>query len=553
VDDTGPNRDLEQAIRDERARRRAAEGRIEELTDRADLWRRRAEERSSRIERILEDQAEKEKRFGFLRRLLTRGKPAEAVSESATTETPLAGSTNVSVRDRSASRPRPSISSVMVVAAVEDPGLARCLSAFDSRPFSTATPTDLESADLVVVEPKALAAEPGGEERLASWAGGIGRQPLVVWATGEDISNLSPLLGRGDVVAAADPDIASALDAPHLPGCFDPALHHPRRPGASESVRDEEERDGARLSLDGEGRPLLVRGGEALLSAPPLWLIEAAASGAGFDVSDGAGTAARRWAYRHHAPWARASRLLEMAGVHAPDPIPRIAGILISNRPKSVPAAIARILAQTHAATELVVGIHGAAIGAEIERALAAASIPTELIALDAGLTLGECLNRAISRTSAPLLAKIDDDDHYGPAHLEDGFHALSYSGAGIVGKGAQYTYIASRDSTVLRRPGQEEMLIEGSPNGATLVFRRSVWDEVGFPHRPRHVDTGFLRAARSVGATVYAGSRWEFCYVRRPEGHTWEADDSVFLTGSEPAWDGFHPERVEVTDVDPG
>ena len=551
MDDTGPNRDLEQAIRDERARRRAAEGRIEELTDRADLWRRRAEERSSRIERILEDQAEKEKRFGLVRRLFTRGKPAQSVTEASTTETPRTGSAKVSVRDRSTSRPRPSISSVMVVAAVEDPGLARCLSAFDLRPLSTATPADLESADLVVVEPKALAAEPGGEERLAAWAGEIGRQPLIVWATGEDISTLSPLLGRGDVLAAEDPDTASALDAPHLPGCFDPVLHHPRRPAASEGA-SEEERDGAWLSLDGEGRPLLVKGGEALLSAPPLWLIEAAASGAGFDVSAGAGTAARRWAYRHHAPWVRASRLLEMAGLHAPDPMPRIAGILISNRPESVPTAIARILGQTHTATELVVGIHGAAIGAEIEGALSTASIPVELIALDAGLTLGECLNQAISRTSAPLLAKIDDDDHYGPAHLEDGFHALSYSGAGIVGKGAQYTYLASRDSTVLRRPGQEEMLIEGSPNGATLLFRRSVWDEVGFPHRPRQVDTGFLRAARSVGATVYAGSRWEFCYVRRPEGHTWEADDSVFMTGSEPGWDGFHPERVEVADVEP-
>jgi len=93
-------------------------------------------------------------------------------------------------------------------------------------------------------------------------------------------------------------------------------------------------------------------------------------------------------------------------------------------------------------------------------------------------------------------------------------------------------------------------MLIEGSPNGATLVFRRHVWDQVGFPHRPRHVDTGFLRAARHTGATVYAGSRWEFSYVRRPDGHTWQADDAVFLAGSQDAWDGFHPERTEVADV---
>jgi hypothetical protein len=200
----------------------------------------------------------------------------------------------------------------------------------------------------------------------------------------------------------------------------------------------------------------------------------------------------------------------------------------------------------------LVVGVHGGTPTPEIDALLSRATVPVELISLDADLTLGECLNEAISHTSAPLLAKIDDDDHYGPAHLEDSFHALTYSGAGIVGKGAQYAYIASRDETVLRRPGQEEMLIDGSPNGATLVFRRSVWEEVGFPHRPRHVDTGFLRAARSIGTTVYAGSRWEFCYVRNPEGHTWDAEESVFVAGSDPAWAGFHPERVEVVDLGP-
>jgi len=195
------------------------------------------------------------------------------------------------------------------------------------------------------------------------------------------------------------------------------------------------------------------------------------------------------------------------------------------------------------------VALHGISPSDKLEQALEGADIPTELVLVPATRSFGECTNLAIEATSAPLLAKIDDDDHYGPAHFEDSFYAIAYSGADIVGKGAHYTYIADRDMTVLRRPGVEEQLVTGTLNGATLVFKRSVWDQAGFPHRPRHIDTGFLRAARLCGATVYAGSRWEFCYVRRPFGHTWQADEAVFMAGAKPVWDGFHPEMTEVTD----
>jgi hypothetical protein len=279
-------------------------------------------------------------------------------------------------------------------------------------------------------------------------------------------------------------------------------------------------------------------------------VIERAASGEGFSAEPGAGIAARRWAYRHHAPWTRAHQLLQAANVASRDPVPAIAAILVSHRPHDIPAAIQAVSRQTHRPGELVVGIHGGEVTTEIDAAIAASDIPVTLLTFDRGLTLGECLDLAAAKTTSPVLAKIDDDDHYGPAHLEDSFHALSYSGADIVGKGAHFTYMATNDSTVLRRPGLEETFIDGSPNGATLVFRRDVWDRVGFARRPRHVDTAFLRAARGIGATVYAGSRWEFCYVRRADGHTWDAEDQVFTAGSEPAWDGYQPGRVEVPDV---
>ena len=529
---------LEQELRDERARRREAESRIDELTSRANQWRQRAEERSVRIERMVEEETRRRSRLGRLIRGLVkprRGRTEDSALDrgsSAEQHDSLASA----VQTTPPARAWPSIRSVMVVSAVSDLGMTRALSAFDVTDLSAARPSDLERADLVVIDPRVIDTL-GGEAQylLSEWSRQTGRQPLVVWASRNEIQAVSGLLNRGDVVITSDPDLANQLDIPFVQGSFDPSLHNPRK--AKENLARKE---GSTMPGDPS----------KLLSTPSVEMIEAGAAGIAFSSDAGASTAARRWAYRYHAPWIRAAQILKLAGLRGPDPVPRIASVLVSHRPDSVPQAVEAILRQTHPRLELLVALHGATVTPEIERVLSSASIPVEIISLKREHSLGECLNRAIAQTSAPVLAKFDDDDYYGAAHIEDSFHALAYSMAEIVGKGAQFTYLASKDSTVLRRPGQEEMFIDGSPNGATLVFRRSVWEETGFPNRPRHVDTGFLRAARSIGARVYVGKRWEFCYVRNRHGHTWEAEDTIFLAGSEPAWKGFHPERVEVPDV---
>lgn len=513
---------LEQELRDERARRRDAEQRLEELTRRADLWRQRAEERSERIERLLDAQRRKTNTLRRWVRGLTGSEEANPVSE-ATIQPPEVEPTLGRQQEG-----WPSSKATSVVTVVADSGMARALSTFDEIPLANARDSDLDRADFVVVEPAAVRAlDAASNDRLVEWSARPARQSLVIWTSDDDLSVIADLRRPHDVIVASDSRIAEKLGVEHLPGSFDPAEHHP---GAGS--------DGATDFLD----PM----------APTLEVIEKAASGAGVTAVPGSGVASRRWAYRRHSPWIRGVELMELAGVPGRDPRPSLAALLVSHRPTELEGVVASLLRQTHRPLELVLGVHGAEPTPEIESLLAEADVPATILSFDRELTLGECLNRAASQTSSPLLAKIDDDDHYGPAHLEDSFHALCYSGADIVGKGAHYTYIAERDETLLRHPGTEEAFIDGSPNGATLVFRRETWDRVGFPHRPRHVDTGFLRAARNVGAVVYAGSRWEFCYVRRPGGHTWDAEDNLFAAGSEKAWDGFHPERAEVSDVEP-
>lgn len=514
---------VDQELRDERARRREAERRLEELTDRAELWRGRAEERAERIDRLLE--AERRKGSTLRRWLKALTRQHEAQNDQGTATPPQAQLE----KTPEPAHPWPSMRSVVVASLVSDPAKGRALAMFDQRRAEQIDDSVLDRADLVVIEPAAIR-EVSAEKRnlLESWSARSARQPLVVWTGNADISAVARLLSPSDLVVASGLELATEIGAQHLPGCFNPEVHNP--------MRVDPRRQAATPRLD-----------QSTFDDPNLELLESAASGGDRSA---AATAARRWAYREHSPWVRAAQLLELARIGAPSPIPAIAAIVVSHRPADVPSAVEAMLRQTHRSIEVIIGLHGAKPTPEIEDVASRADAPVEVLTFDGNHTLGECLNLAASHTSAPLIAKIDDDDHYGPGYLEDSFHSLAYSRADVVGKGAHFTYLSNRDTTVLRRPGQEEMLIDGSPNGATLVLKRAAWEETGFPHRPRHVDTGFLRATRSLGAQVYVGSRWEFCYVRNPEGHTWDAEDEVFLAGSEPAWSGFQPGRVEVPDV---
>ena len=287
---------------------------------------------------------------------------------------------------------------------------------------------------------------------------------------------------------------------------------------------------------------------------PPPWVIESAARGIAVgpqlvqpeDLARAA-AGARRWAFRHHTPTVRASEMAIRAGLDAPDPRPSVAAILVSMRPDQAAAVLRAMSQQTYRPLSVVLGLHGVVASPLLTETIDEISsvVPVTVLSHRSQLTLGQCLNDTIAATGAEFLAKIDDDDFYGPHDIEDAVHALEYSQAEIVGKGAQFTYVEEHDTTVLRRIREEETFIGGSPTGATMVFRRALWEQIRFPHRPRQIDVLFTRSARHIGARVYANSRWEFCYVRQAAGHTWTTPTETFLAGSEPQWQGLIPSRM--------
>jgi hypothetical protein len=255
----------------------------------------------------------------------------------------------------------------------------------------------------------------------------------------------------------------------------------------------------------------------------------------------------RRRVFAERAPWRVAEEMLDVAGIGHEPADPTVASVLVSNRPDRVEAAIAGVLAQAHR-TRLVVGCHGFAADA-VRRMLEGATVRDEpiVIEFDGSWPLGRCLNHAIASTPDPVIAKIDDDDHYGPAYLTDAVQALRYGGSPLVGKGAVFVYLEGRDTTYLRRPEVVERLHTGTPNGGTLVFRRGLWESIPFPHRTVGEDVAFVEAAKRTGAIPYAPSPWEYVYRRGTGTNTWQAVDDVFLDGAVMAWSGDDPTRADV------
>ncbi|MDJ0498482.1 MAG: hypothetical protein QNJ89_11670 [Acidimicrobiia bacterium] len=534
--------ELEQLLRDERALRMRAESRAAEQAEKASIWRTRAEERADRIQRLL---AEPKRRRG---RRARSDQPVRAAAEPPIT----------------AEKPRRSsrLAGVMVAAAAGDPHGSLLA------PFAAERGVDalesLAEADLVVVDgPNLRRLEASDATSFAEWLGLQGRQPLVLFADATTDAD-SAWVAQADLVVGEDIGRFNAIGIPTMPlvPSFDPSVDNPigRAPSPLDPAATSDFRDGTGVLHSADGTIVGIEAAD--LSQPPEWLVAAAARGvpiSGANLGNDsplelsrASTAARRWAYRHHTTTKRAAEIARRAGLDIRNPQPHATAVLVSMRPDQAATALDMVRHQTYRPLSVVVGLHGANPTPEFTKSVDRIGdvLPTVVLEFPERFSLGECLNRAIDASSGEILTKIDDDDFYGPAHIEDGVQAIEYSGAGIVGKGAQFTYVEAEDRTVLRRQREQETFLGGSPTGATMLIQRHIWEQVGFPHRPRQVDVLFTRAARHNGSQVYAASPWEFCYVRTASSHTWTTAPETFLAGTDAMWNGFSPERTVVPDL---
>ncbi|MEV4515618.1 glycosyltransferase [Dactylosporangium sp. NPDC049525] len=226
---------------------------------------------------------------------------------------------------------------------------------------------------------------------------------------------------------------------------------------------------------------------------------------------------------------------------------PKVSVVLCTRRVDMVPFALHQVLQQRGVELEVLLTLHGIA-AAELRRSHPALETPAHVTVLEvpASVPLGEVLNHAAARAGGSYVAKMDDDDWYGPDHLADLVLSQLYSGAELVGTDTEFVYLQEHDSTVRLWSDNTESpthltdrgLVSG---GSTLITRNMLEALGGYRLVPLFEDSELCSAVRSAGGTVYRQHGLNYLYRRRPPAeHTWQVPTTWFLRERVPEWPGL-------------
>ena len=238
----------------------------------------------------------------------------------------------------------------------------------------------------------------------------------------------------------------------------------------------------------------------------------------------------RRLALRDHSLRSRARQVAGEAGLDKPR-WPEVSIVAATMRPESLPDFLAAVEAQTYPRLELVLACHGDGFeNAAAEEWSSRLGIGVTVIWAEKELALGEVLNRASQVAGGDLLTKMDDDDLYDGEHIWDLVLAREYSGAQVVGKGAEYVYLADSDKTIHRFVGKGESYTTTIGGGAMMISARDLREVGGWRNVPRGVDRALIEDAERAGGAVYRTHGSGYVLMRHGQGHTWETGDQYFL-----------------------
>lgn len=268
------------------------------------------------------------------------------------------------------------------------------------------------------------------------------------------------------------------------------------------------------------------------------------------ELNDRTAHLAQRTIWAHHTYSHRAATVLEHAvpGIAATVAQPALSVLLPTIRPQNLERVFRTLAGQRGVEPELVLLTHGFQLSAERLAELCEASGLRNVVLLEAPreVSLGECLNRCVAAASGQVLTKMDDDDHYGPHYLSDQLHALSYSGADVVGKQAHYMHLETTNAAILRFAAREHRFTD-FVMGPTIMARREVFTDHPFLDVTVGEDTGFLRAAHAAGRIIYSADRFNYFQVRTGDGHTWQVEDAELLASGDVKFYGKLNEHVDI------
>ena len=232
---------------------------------------------------------------------------------------------------------------------------------------------------------------------------------------------------------------------------------------------------------------------------------------------------------------------------------PGVSILLATCRPRLLAGAVANVARQRYPRLELVLALHGPGFEAgAVEHALRGFAQPVKLLRLDGERTLGAVLDAAAAAADGSLLAKMDDDDLYGPEHLWDLVLAHEYSGAALVGKFPATVYLARCNRTIRQRRVPGETWSRSITGGTMLLARADLERAGGWRPIRRHVDRALIEDVVRAGGTVYRTHDAGYLLVRHGNRHTWQREDAEFLRGAESVHPGWQPALAGLGNLTP-
>ena len=260
---------------------------------------------------------------------------------------------------------------------------------------------------------------------------------------------------------------------------------------------------------------------------------------------------AQRLTWANYTYEERVKKVLGVLGISVGEGSqPKISVITPTVRPENFGTIFQNFSQQSYPNKELLICCHGFhADHTEIESIAEKYNVDSyRVLEKSKDFSLADNLNTMIEMADGEVIARMDDDDWYGPNYLLDLHNSLKFSQADVVGKAASYIYFEESDMSVLTMP-QMEHKYSDFVRGATIMARKDTLLKTPFPNGKRGEDSDFLTKILSAGGTIYSADRFNFSVSRlhSKESHTWGASDDLLFGTGEMKYIGRALDQIEI------
>jgi glycosyltransferase involved in cell wall biosynthesis len=219
---------------------------------------------------------------------------------------------------------------------------------------------------------------------------------------------------------------------------------------------------------------------------------------------------------------------------------PTVSVVIATLRSNDLENILRQMLTQTLPKFQILLGLHAIDLNTKhksLIKKLSARKVSVEINKFQKSATLGEILTALCQKSSGEYIAKIDDDDYYGPEHLRDLVDAALDTQAEVVGRAMNYVYLEPLSITVRRFAPTGTQAVELWSDwvcGGTILVRRKVAEAAGwFGNGTTAVDRYLLSRVTESGGKIWRTFGAGYIYRRSFTFHTYVTNYSKYLNNA--------------------